>query len=121
MLKIDKLTAAYFPGVAALSGVSLQAEKGRMISVIGANGAGKSTLLGAIFGIVPHVTGDIVLGDNTPLNGLKPHEVARAGVRLVPENRGTLPSLSVQENLLLGGLGLPKPVTAERVERKLQR
>ncbi|MGE0155159.1 MAG: ABC transporter ATP-binding protein [Reyranellaceae bacterium] len=120
MLKVDELTAGYFPGVSALSGVSLKADRGQMISVIGANGAGKSTLLGSIFGIVPHVRGGIALGDAS-LVGLKPHEVARAGVRLVPENRGTLPSLSVEENLLLGGLGLPKQEARERLERQLQR
>ncbi len=120
MLRINDLTAGYFPGVPTLAAVGLSAEKGRMISVLGANGAGKSTLLGAIFGIVPYVAGEISL-EGTSLNGLKPHDVARRGVRLVPENRGTLPSLSVHENLLLGGLGLPKATVAERVERELQR
>lgn len=120
MLKITDLRAGYFSGRWALSGITVAAEKGRMVSVIGANGAGKSTLLGTIFGMVPHVQGEITL-DGERLTGLKLHEVARRGVRLVPENRGTLPSLSVRENLMLGGLGLAKNVAETRLETQLDR
>jgi branched-chain amino acid transport system ATP-binding protein len=120
MLQINKLSGGYFPRNTVLNDVTVQAEAGSLVSVIGANGAGKSTLLGAIFGFLPHVSGTISL-HGQPLLGQQSHEVARAGVRMVPENRGTLPSLSVLENLQLGGLGLPRAEIARRLEQQLDR
>ncbi len=120
MLRVADLSAGYFRGHDVLKGVSLTAERGAMISVVGANGAGKSTLLSALVGLVPYVRGSVSV-DGQSLVGRAPHQVARSGVRLVPENRGTLPSLSVRENLQLGGLGLPAKLIAERIERELER
>ena len=120
MLQVSDLSAGYFRGHDVLKGVSLTAQRGAMISVVGANGAGKSTLLSALVGLVPYVRGTAML-DGQSLIGRAPHQVARSGVRLVPENRGTLPSLSVRENLQLGGLGLPAKRVAERIERELER
>ena len=120
MLEISELTGGYFPRNPVLHGVSLRAASGSLTSVIGANGAGKSSLLGAVFGFLPHVSGQITL-DGMPLTGMKSHSVAREGVRMVPENRGTLPSLTVLENLQLGGLGLPAPELRHRVEAELER
>ena len=111
MLEISKLTGGYFPGNPVLQNVSLRAKAGSLTSVVGANGAGKSSLLGAIFGFLPQVNGTIQLGNDT-LAGLRTDLVARCGVRMVPENRGTLPSLTVLENLQLGGLGLPRDDSA---------
>ena len=120
MLEISKLSAGYGPGRQVLRDVGLRAQQGALVSVVGANGAGKSTLLGAIFGFVPRRTGWVDLA-GTPLLGLSTHAIAEAGVRMVPENRGTLVSLSVMENLQLGGLGLPKAEIAARIERQLER
>ncbi len=120
MLQVTNLSAGYFKGHDVLKGVTLKAARGAMVSVVGANGAGKSTLLSAMVGLVPHVKGQITLGD-LPLTGCAPHETARHGVRLVPESRGTLPSLTVLENLQLGGLGLPARLVQERIERELER
>jgi len=120
MLQVSSLTAGYFKGRDVLKNISLTAARGSMISVVGANGAGKSTLLSALVGLVPHVKGAITL-DGESLTRRRAHETARRGVRLVPENRGTLPSLSVHENLQLGGIGLPKRIVAERIERELER
>jgi branched-chain amino acid transport system ATP-binding protein len=120
MLEISDLSCGYFRGRDVLQDVSLKARTGTVVSVIGANGAGKSTLLGAIFGMLPHARGRIAL-DGRDIRGLTTHAVARAGVRMVPENRGTLPSLSVLENLQLGGFTLPPAVTRQRIERELER
>lgn len=120
MLLLDKLSAGYFRGHDVLRDISLKAPRGAIISVLGSNGAGKSTLLAALVGMVPHVRGAITM-DGEPLNGRKPHQMARSGVRLVPENRGTLPSLTVRENLQLGGMGLPAAALEERIERELER
>jgi branched-chain amino acid transport system ATP-binding protein len=120
MLELVDVTGGYFPRNPVLHGVSLRAESGRLTSVIGANGAGKSSLLGAVFGFLPHVSGRVEL-DGQSLAARKAHDVARAGVRMVPENRGTLPSLSVMENLMLGGLGLPSAEVRHRVDVELER
>jgi len=120
MLEISDLSAGYGAGRHVLRDVGLRANPGSLVSVLGANGAGKSTLLGAIFGFVPHCTGRIRL-DGIDLLGRSSHEIARAGVRMVPEDRGTLVSMSVRENLQLGGLGLPKGELAARMEQQLER
>lgn len=120
MLQVTDLSAGYFRGHDVLRKISLRADRGAMISVVGANGAGKTTLLSAICGLVPYVRGTITINGQS-LMGRAPHQVARSGVRLVPENRGTLVSLSVRENLQLGGLGLPSRLVAKRIERELER
>jgi branched-chain amino acid transport system ATP-binding protein len=120
MLDISELSGGYFPRNPVLHDVRLVARPGRLTTVIGANGAGKSSLLGAVFGLLPHVAGRVTL-EGRPLTGLAPHEVARAGVRMVPENRGTLPSLTVLENLRLGGLGLEPGEIRRRVDAELER
>ena len=120
MLEITDLSAGYFPGREVIHNIGVRVAPGSLVSVIGSNGAGKSTLLGGIFGFVPHARGRVRLAGRE-LVGLQPHDIARAGVRMVPENRGTLVSLSVQENLQLGGLGLSRHAIAERMERQLER
>ena len=72
-----------------------------MVALIGANGAGKSTLMKATRSC-PRLSGDIRLGSRS-VGGQRTHEIARMGVALVPEGRGTLRTLTVRENLLLGG------------------
>lgn len=120
MLEITDLSAGYFPGRDVIHDLQVRVTPGSLVSVIGSNGAGKSTLLGSIFGFMPHARGQVRL-NGQDLMGLAPHGIARAGVRMVPENRGTLVSLSVLENLQLGGLGLARAAIAERMEQQLQR
>ena len=120
MLEITDLSAGYFPGREVIHNIHVRVTPGSLVSVIGSNGAGKSTLLGSIFGFVPNARGQVRLAGQE-LVGLQPHDIARAGVRMVPENRGTLVSLSVLENLQLGGLGLSKHEIARRMEQQLQR
>src|SRR3546814_16806956 len=120
MLQVSNLSGGYDPGGDVLRDVSLSATPGALVSMIGANGAGKSTLINAIFGMVPYCKGRISLNDESLL-GYSAHEVANAGVRMVPESRGTLPSLSVRENLQVGGLGWQRKVTYERIDREMER
>lgn len=98
-LEITNLTVKY-RGLAALSGVSLRAEAGSIVSVLGANGAGKSTLLKAISATVKPDSGSIRLGGQE-LVGLAPHKIARMGVFHLPEGRGLFRYLTVKENLQL--------------------
>ena len=93
---------AFYGDFQALFGVSLKVNAGEVVAVIGANGAGKSTLLKSIAGMMPPRHGDILF-DGEPV-GVKPaFEVFRRGIALVPEGRRLFPSLTVEENLLIGG------------------
>ena len=86
----------------ALSGVGLRVEDGHVLALVGANGAGKTTLLRAIAGVLACAGGQIRYhGDD--LTGAPPHQRVRRGIALVPEGRKLFPSLTVEENLLVGG------------------
>lgn len=93
---------AFYGDFQALHGVSLTLGKGEVLSLIGANGAGKSTLLKAICGLVVAEPGAITWRGN-PIGGTPASEIVRRGIALVPEGRRLFASLSVEENLVLGG------------------
>jgi branched-chain amino acid transport system ATP-binding protein len=80
-----------------LHGLSLTAEQGRVLAILGRNGAGKSTTLKTIMGLLPLKSGEIVL-NGKPLPA-QPFDVAKSGIAYVPETRDIFPSLSVRENL----------------------
>jgi branched-chain amino acid transport system ATP-binding protein len=106
---------AYYGDFQALFGVSLKVAAGEVVAVIGANGAGKSTLLNSIAGLVQARRDAIVLAGE-PAGGVPAHAMASRGVALVPEGRRLFPSLTVEENLLIGGqLGRPGPWNLPRV------
>ena len=94
---------AYYGEAHILQGVSLTVGAGEVVTLIGRNGAGKTTTLKSIMGLVPPRGGRITF-DGLPLTKLPTHEVARAGIAYVPEERRILPNLSVAENLRLGML-----------------
>lgn len=85
----------------AIYGLDLSVEEGETLAVIGANGAGKSTLLKAIAGLVPPTSGDISF-DGTSIAGLPPYKRVPLGIALTPEGRKIFPSLTIEENLLVG-------------------
>ena len=100
MLEISDIHVSYGP-LRALKGVSLSVSKGELVCLIGPNGAGKSTTLAAIAGGVAPYRGSIRL-DGRTLAGLRPEEIARLGVSLVPEGRHVFGTLTVAENLRVG-------------------
>jgi branched-chain amino acid transport system ATP-binding protein len=102
MLKVDALTTDYGP-VRAVDDVSLEAPEGTVTAVLGANGAGKTSLLRTITGLVPARSGTVTVGGKK-VTGLPVEEIVRRGVAHVPEGRGVIGELTVQENLRLGGL-----------------
>lgn len=102
MLEVSDLRVAY-GAVEALRGVSLRADPGSTTAVLGANGAGKTTLLRAISGLVKPRSGSVRL-DGEELTRLAVEDVVRRGVGHVPEGRGIIEDLSVEENLRLGAL-----------------
>ncbi|MEM9609460.1 MAG: ABC transporter ATP-binding protein [Actinomycetota bacterium] len=114
LLDIDSLDAGY-GDFQALFGLSLHQDEGETVAVIGANGAGKTTLLRAIAGAVAVMDGRISF-DGTDLSGVPDHRRVAMGIALVPEGRRLFPSLSVRENLEIGGYGArPGPWTVDKV------
>src|SRR3712207_3162859 len=102
LLEVENLTAAYGP-VRALDGVSLSAEAGRITAVLGANGAGKTTLLRTISGLVRTVSGRVVL-DGEDITRAAVEAMVGKGMAHVPEGRGVIAELTVDENLRVGSL-----------------
>jgi branched-chain amino acid transport system ATP-binding protein len=106
---------AFYGDFQALFGVSLAVAPGEVVAVIGANGAGKSTLLKCIAGVIPSRR-DAILFDGEPIGDAPAHTVVARGIALVPEGRRLFFSLSVEENLLIGGqLGRPGPWRLSRI------
>jgi branched-chain amino acid transport system ATP-binding protein len=106
---------AFYGDIQALFGVSIEVAEGEAVAVIGANGAGKSALLKSIAGAL-RARLDAIVFAGAPIGGLPAFAVAARGIALVPEGRGLFPSLSVEENLLIGGqLKRAGPWTLERV------
>jgi len=105
MLTVEHLRIRY-GRMLAVSDVSLTVPAGKLVAVVGANGAGKSTTLRAISGLLRPEAGSIRF-DGASIVGASAHRVARMGIAHVPEGRGLLPSLTVEENLRLGAMGRP--------------
>ncbi len=100
LLEVRDLTV-HHGQLQALSGVSLRVGAGEVYAIIGANGAGKSTLLRTIAGLHRPTEGTVVL-DGEDITRLAPERRLAAGISLVPEGRRLFPSLTVEENLLVG-------------------
>jgi branched-chain amino acid transport system ATP-binding protein len=114
LLQVDALDA-FYGDFQALFGVSMRVEAGAIVAVIGANGAGKSTLLKSIAGLMGARPAAIRFGGAAIGGGPAYRTVAR-GIALVPEGRRLFPSLSVEENLMIGGqVGRPGPWNLARV------
>jgi branched-chain amino acid transport system ATP-binding protein len=106
---------SFYGDFQALFGVSLTIDAGEVLAIIGANGAGKSTLLMTIAGMMAPRRGAISF-EGAPIGGLPAHRIVARGVALVPEGRRLFASLSVEENLRIGGqLGRPGPWNLARI------
>jgi branched-chain amino acid transport system ATP-binding protein len=101
LLSVENLEA-WYGDAKVLHGLTFSLKKGEVLSLIGANGAGKSTLLKSICGLLPKKTGTIQF-HGQPIHTLVANDVLAKGIALVPEGRRLFPSLSVEENLVLGG------------------
>ena len=114
-LETRNLTA-FYRDFQALYGIDTSLDKGETIAIIGANGAGKSTFLKAIAGLI-HGTPDSVRLEGMPIGARRAADIVKLGIALVPEGRRLFPSLTVEENLLIGGYGrkIAGPWTLDRV------
>ncbi|MER9511646.1 ABC transporter ATP-binding protein [Mesorhizobium sp. M0460] len=101
MLETRGLTANYGQ-FRALFGVDITVAVGECVAIIGANGAGKSTLMRSITGVIGNAPG-MVLHRGEPIGALSSAEIMKRGIAMVPEGRRLFPSLTVEENLLVGG------------------
>jgi ABC-type branched-subunit amino acid transport system ATPase component len=100
LLEVRNLETYYGP-IMAIRGVSLEVQKGEVVTVLGANGAGKTTLLKTISGIMDPEKGKILF-EGEEIQGREPHQIVRRGIVHVPEGREVFPLLTVEENLALG-------------------
>jgi len=115
MLTVSGLTASY-GAVRALRDVGFTAPRGQVTAVLGANGAGKTTLLRTVSGLVRAESGSVRFGDRE-LTRTAPERMPGLGLSHVPEGRGVITELTVEENLRLGALGRDGKVRPEQLER----
>jgi branched-chain amino acid transport system ATP-binding protein len=100
MLDVQSLEVAYGASL-IVQGASLRVGDGQVVAVLGRNGVGKTTLLRGITGLTPPRAGRVIL-NGEEVTSLPAHEIARRGVRLVPQGRRLFPSLDVREHLMIG-------------------
>ncbi len=107
----------FYGDAQALFGVDFELHAGETVAIIGANGAGKSTLLKCLTGLLKAPRDEIHF-DGEAIGGLPPGEIVKRGMAMVPEGRRLFPSLSVQENLLMGAFARRTgPWTLQRLFR----
>jgi branched-chain amino acid transport system ATP-binding protein len=101
-LSVSSVVAGYGAADEILKGVDFRVEANEIVCIIGPNGAGKSTLLKVIAGLLKPKSGQVQLGE-ADITGRAPRDIARAGLAYVPQEANVFPSLSVKENLEMGG------------------
>ena len=118
MLELRNVTTHYGP-VRALNEVSLQVDKGEIVTLIGANGAGKSTLLLTLCGD-PQASSGSILFEGEELRGQPTSAIMRKGIALVPEGRRVFARLTVEENLVMGGFFTESAAFQQQLDKVLQ-
>lgn len=119
MLAVRGLETAY-GGIRALRGIDLSVPAGSVVGIIGANGAGKTTLLKTIAGLLKPAAGRIAF-EGADIGGLRPDEIVRKGLALVPEGRAILSRMTVLENLEMGAYARSDRGIAADIERVTRR
>lgn len=112
LLRVDSLTSGYGE-MEVLREISIRVEPGEIVSIIGPNGAGKSTVMKAVFGLLKPWSGTIAFKDEE-IGGLSPDRIVRLGLCFVPQVDNVFPSLTVEENLEMGGFVLSGSLTERK-------
>jgi branched-chain amino acid transport system ATP-binding protein len=119
MLKLEGVSAGY-GGTEIIRNVTLEVNRGEVVTIVGANGAGKTTTLRTICGIVKPTVGKITF-EGTAISGLRSDQIVNVGITMVPEGRQLFPYISVKDNLLMGAFKKSaRSVAAERMEEVLE-
>jgi branched-chain amino acid transport system ATP-binding protein len=118
MLDLTDISSGYGE-TQVLHGLSLKAEPGRVLAILGRNGAGKSTTLKTIMGLLP-LKGGSVNFEGKKISGLTPFNIAKLGIAYVPETRDIFKSLTVRENLDLAARRFPCPAGGWTVDRVIE-
>ncbi len=118
MLTVQQLGVRYGE-IEAVKGIDLAVAEGAIVALLGPNGAGKSSTMHGLVGLVP-ATGEIALAGQS-IAKVAPEDISRLGIALVPEGRRVFPSLTVAENLLLGGAVHTRRHDTQAAEEKLLR
>src|SRR5512136_2383752 len=116
-LEIEDLAAGY-GGAAIVNGASAQVGLGEIVTIVGPNGAGKSTLLKAVVGMIPAMSGRVTLAGEDVTN-MRANLLARRGLGYVPQVNDVFDTLTVADNLSMGGYLLPRAEVPRRVEAVL--
>ena len=118
VLDVSGLTGGY-GRVQILNGIDLYVDEGEFITIIGPIGCGKSTFLKVLFGLANHYDG-IVTHKNTNVSGWRTDKIVDRGIAYVPQVNNVFPSLSVRENLQMGGIKLAAKKLAKGIDRALE-
>jgi len=118
VLEIENLEGGY-GAVQILYGIDMYVDEGEFVTIIGPNGCGKSTLIKTIFGIATYYSGDVKYRGND-VSGWRTDQLVNHGIAYVPQVDNVFPSLSVQENLQMGGNLLDSSTLNDRIERSLE-
>ncbi|WP_346234661.1 ABC transporter ATP-binding protein [Lysinibacillus telephonicus] len=119
MLKLTNIET-YYGQIQALKGIDLEVNEGKIITLLGANGAGKSTTMKTIAGLLKPKKGTVeFLGEN--VTGLRPDQLLRKGIALVPEGRAILSTMTVIENLEMGAYHRKDKDVKDEIEHVMQR
>jgi branched-chain amino acid transport system ATP-binding protein len=119
ILAVDGLSAGY-GAIEVLHDIGITLEEGTLVTIVGANGAGKTTLLLALSGLVKKRAGTVRF-DGADITALPSHAIVKRGLAHVPEGRRMLPSMSVEENLLIAADARPSPTRAKDIAALFER
>ena len=124
MLNLNNIEVIYSDVIQVLRGVSMQAPDGKIVALLGANGAGKTTTLRAISGLLRAQEGEVTRGsiefDGRSIDHLEPENIVRLGIVQALEGRRLFRHLTVEENLLLGGIARGRTAFRSAVNRDLE-
>ncbi len=121
MLALNNVQILYGRAIEAVRDVSLEVPAGAIVALLGSNGSGKSTILKGISGVLHQEDGEIVSGSielkGEKISGRSPRQIVEGGVLQVPEGRALFATLTVEENLLMGGFTRSRTEAAAELER----